>query len=325
LFGIDRVDLTAHVDGSIGQDHLLRARFQFDAPGLLPVAEVGFGAVGRSFGFPEADAAASLWTLDSPAHTWAGLSSTVRLNLRREDRDADDVHAIGVAEVVDDTSADRAEHVRALIAALAAKGVTSTLTKPDGERYGALDADSNLPDVRIVLGRHNAFAAAVLDEAGPQYREALDLNGRVFVPALRTRREQWVPDADLRLVPGRHRRTHRRSVRRRDRGPGAGRPSLDHRACRGLLDRRPQSGDVGLRGELRKRSQREPDACVQRVPVAVLDRGRATYGAGRVELRVAALVTHLRAEHRRGAGRLARERFLARGPRREPPRTRQTR
>ena len=198
LLGIDRVDLTAHVDGSIGQDHLLRSRFQFDAPGLLPVAEVGFGAVGRSFGFPEADAAASLWTLDSPAHTWAGLSSTVRLNLRREDRDADDVHAIGVAEVVDDTSADRAEHVRALIAALAAKGVTSTLTKPDGERYGALDADSNLPDVRIVLGRHNEFAAAVLDEAGPQYREALDLNGRVFIPAQRTRREQWVPDADLR-------------------------------------------------------------------------------------------------------------------------------
>jgi alpha-mannosidase len=198
LSGIDRVDLTAHVDGSIGQDHLLRARFQFDAPGLLPVAEVGFGAVGRSFGFPDADAAQSLWTLDSPAHTWAGLSSTVRLNLRREDRDADDVHAIGVAEVVDDTSADRAEHVRALIAALAAKGVTSTLTKPDGERYGALDADSNLPDVRIVLGRNNAFAAAVLDEAGPQYREALELNGRVFVPAVRTRREQWVPDADLR-------------------------------------------------------------------------------------------------------------------------------
>ena len=198
LRGIDHVDLTAHVDGSIGQDHLLRARFQFDAPGLLPVAEVGFGAVGRSFGFPDADAARSLWTLDSPAHTWAGLSSTARLNLRREDRDADDVHAFGVAEVVDDTTPDRAEHVRALIAALAVKGVTATLTRPDGERYGALDADSNLPDIRIVLGRGNAFAAAVLDSAGPAYREALDLNGRVFVPAARTRREQWIPDADLR-------------------------------------------------------------------------------------------------------------------------------
>jgi len=195
--GVDRVDLQAHVDGSIGQDHLLRARFQLDAPGLLPVAEVGFGAVGRSFGFPEADAAQSLWTLDSPAHTWAGLSATVRLNLRREDRSEDDVHAIGVAEVVDDTTADRAEDVRALIAALAAKGVTSTLTKPEGERYGALDADSNLPDVRIVLGG-NSFAEAVLDDAGSAYRAAFETNGRVFVPALRTRREQWVPDADVR-------------------------------------------------------------------------------------------------------------------------------
>jgi alpha-mannosidase len=196
--GVDRVDLVNHVDGSIGQDHLLRARFQLDAPGLLPVAEVGFGAVGRSFGFPDADAAQSLWTLDSPAHTWAGLSATARLNLRREDRAEDEIHAIGVAEVVDDTSVDRAEDVRALIATLAAKGVTSTLTRPDGERYGALDADSNLPDVRIVLDGENAFAAAVLDDAGPAYREALATNGRVFVPALRTRREQWVPDADLR-------------------------------------------------------------------------------------------------------------------------------
>jgi alpha-mannosidase len=196
--GVDRVDLVSHVDGSIGQDHLLRARFQLDAPGLLPVAEVGFGAVGRSFGFPEADAAQSLWTLDSPAHTWAGLSAAVRLNLRREDRAEDDVHAIGVAEVVDDTSTDRAEDVRALLAGLAAKGVTSTLTRPPGQRHGALDADSNLPDVRIVLGGENAFAEAVLDDAGPAYREALATNGRVFVPALRTRREQSVPDADLR-------------------------------------------------------------------------------------------------------------------------------
>ena len=196
--GVDRVDLVSHVDGSIGQDHLLRARFQLDAPGLLPVAEVGFGAVGRSFGFPEADTTESLWTLDSPAHTWAGLSATARLNLRREDRAEDDVHAIGVAEVVDDTSADRAKDVRALIAALAAKGVTSTLTRPGGQRYGSLDADSNLPDIRIVLGGENTFAEAVLDDAGPAYRAALATNGRVFIPALRTRREQWVPEADLR-------------------------------------------------------------------------------------------------------------------------------
>ncbi|WP_158846124.1 glycoside hydrolase family 38 N-terminal domain-containing protein [Saccharothrix deserti] len=188
--GLPRVDVRAFVDGSVGQDRLLRARFAFDVPGALPVAEVGFAAVGRSFGFPDVDAAEHLWTLDSPAHTWAGLSSMVRLRLRHSDGQVEQ-HAIGVAELV------TAEDGRAVMAALAAKGVTATCTGPRGPRYGALDADSNLPDVRIVLG-DDQFAAEVLDSAGAGYREALAANGRVFVPASRTRLEQWVPDADLR-------------------------------------------------------------------------------------------------------------------------------
>ncbi|WP_211337700.1 glycoside hydrolase family 38 N-terminal domain-containing protein [Lentzea atacamensis] len=181
---LPRVDIRSFVDGSIGQDRLLRSRFAFDLPGALPVAEVGFAAVGRSFGFPDVDAAENLWTLDSPAHTWAGLSAPVRLRL------PDGVlHAIGVAEVV-------AEDGRDLLAALAAKGVTATCTRPAGPRYGALDVDSNLPDVRIVVG-DNEFTAAVLDNA-PEFRAALEATGRVFVPADRPRAEQWVPDADLR-------------------------------------------------------------------------------------------------------------------------------
>ncbi|MCP2241385.1 alpha-mannosidase [Lentzea aerocolonigenes] len=182
--GLPRVELKSFVDGSIGQDRLLRSRFAFDLPGALPVAEVGFAAVGRSFGFPDVDAAKHLWTLDSPAHTWAGLSSTVRLRLPDGA-----LHAIGVAEVV-------AEDGRDLVAALAAKGVTATCTRPDGPRYGALDVDSNLPDVRIVVG-DNEFTAAVLD-GSPELRALLDTTGRVFVPAGRARAEQWVPDADLR-------------------------------------------------------------------------------------------------------------------------------
>ena len=193
--GVPRVDLRSHVDGSIGQDHLLRARFGLDLPGSLPVAEVGFAAVGRSFGFPEADAAENLWTLDSPAHTWAALSATARIRLLREDGTAV-AHAIGVAELVAPSGIDTA--VRDLLATLVAKGVTATCTKPHGPRYGALDTDSNLPDVRIVLGADNAFAAEVLDSAGTAYREALAEHGRVFVPALRTRQEQWKPGADLR-------------------------------------------------------------------------------------------------------------------------------
>jgi hypothetical protein len=193
--GVERLDVRAHVDGSIGQDRLLRARFDLDLPGTLPVSEVGFAAIGRSFGFPNADAAEHLYTLDNPAHNWAGLSTTARIALTGEDGSVAR-HAIGVAEVVAPAGLD--SPVRALLARLAGVGVTATCTRPDGPRYGALDADSNLPDVRIVLGADNAFAAEVLATAGPRYRAALARTGRVFVPATRTRRESWLPDADLR-------------------------------------------------------------------------------------------------------------------------------
>ncbi|NKE57966.1 hypothetical protein FXN61_14440 [Lentzea sp. PSKA42] len=184
--GLPRVDIQSFVDGSIGQDRLLRSRFAFDLPGALPVAEVGFAAVGRSFGFPDVDAAEHLWTLDSPAHTWAGLSATVRLRLP-----GGVLHAIGVAEVTTESDG------RAVLAALAAQGVTATCTRPQGPRYGSLDVDSNLPDVRIVLG-HNEFAAEVLDLAPDEHRETLAATGRVFVPSEHARAQRWVPDADLR-------------------------------------------------------------------------------------------------------------------------------
>ena len=193
--GVSRVDVDTEVDGSLGQDRLLRARFDFAVPGALPVAEVGFGAIGRSFGFACVDAAEHLWTLDTPAHTWAGLSATARIALVRDDGTRT-AHAIGVAEVVEPLASGL--EVRALLAALAAKGVTATCTRPGGPRYGALDADSNLPDVRIVVGADNPYAAEVLASAEPGYRDALERRGRVFVPATRTRREAWVPDADLR-------------------------------------------------------------------------------------------------------------------------------
>jgi hypothetical protein len=198
---VDRVDFRAHVDGSIGPDHLLRVRFDAAVPGAKPVAEVGFAAIGRSFGFPDADAGPHLWTLDTPVHTWAGLSSTVRVALPDGRH-----HAIGVAEVVAPTgdsaggrAGDRAgAEVRELMARLVSQGVTATCTTPDGERYGALDVDSNLPDVRIVLGADNAVAARVLAAADPSYGAALARTGRVLVPAAHPIAETWVPDADVR-------------------------------------------------------------------------------------------------------------------------------
>ncbi|PZG01061.1 glycoside hydrolase family 38 C-terminal domain-containing protein [Micromonospora endophytica] len=195
--GTDRIDFRTHVDGSIGQDRLLRVRFDLALPGTLPVAEVGFAAIGRPFGFPESDSAEHLWALDNPAHTWAGLSSTARIRLRGEDGDVHQ-HAIGVAELVADDDPGLDDQVRAVLVALARQGVTATRTVPDGPRYGALDADSNLPDVRIVLGADNSFAEAVLNAADDAYRAVLAATGRVFVPAARPRPQVWVPDADLR-------------------------------------------------------------------------------------------------------------------------------
>ncbi|GAA1645997.1 glycoside hydrolase family 38 C-terminal domain-containing protein [Actinoplanes couchii] len=170
--GSDRIEFRTHVDGSIGQDRLLRVRFDLDVPGALPVSEVGFAAIGRSFGYPELDTAENLWTLDNPAHTWAGLSSTARL------RFADGTQkAIGVAEVIG--SGD----LRDVVVALVQKGVTSTATVPDSHRYGSLDADSNMPDIRIAIGE-NSFTAAVLAESDPAYTELLATHGHVFIPAI---------------------------------------------------------------------------------------------------------------------------------------------
>ncbi|GAA4638485.1 NEW3 domain-containing protein [Actinoallomurus vinaceus] len=196
--GVDRVDFRTNVGGSIGQDHLLRVGFDLDVPGGRPVSEVGFAAIGRPFGFPDADSAEDLWTLDNPAHTWTALSATVRIALTGDDGSRQE-HAVGVAEVI---GTDEGEPARTVLAALAAQGVTATFSRPDGPRYGALDVDSNLPDARIVLGgpAENPFAAQVLAAAGPAYETALAEHGRVFVPAARPLAEIWVPGADLRDV-----------------------------------------------------------------------------------------------------------------------------
>ncbi len=194
--GVDRVDFRTHVGGSIGQDRLLRVGFDLDVPGALPVSEVGFAAIGRPYGFPDADVAEDLWTLDNPAHTWTGLSATARIALTGDDGSRQ-AHAIGVAEVV---GVDDGSQVRALLAALVAQGVTATFGQPAGSRYGSLDVDSNLPDVRIVLGgpESNEFAAEVLASAGQEFLDALEASGRVFVPAARPMSEVWEPGADLR-------------------------------------------------------------------------------------------------------------------------------
>src|SRR5262249_61724981 len=61
------------------------------------------------------------------------------------------------------------ESVRELVAALAGAGGTATCSRADGPRYGSLDLDSNLPDVRIAIGgpRVNPWTARLLAGLGP--------------------------------------------------------------------------------------------------------------------------------------------------------------
>jgi alpha-mannosidase len=200
----ERVEFRTHVDGYTGRDRLLRVRFPAAVPGGLPVYQTATAVVGRSFGVVDVDSADHWFTLDNPAHQWFGLGSVarVRTGAGRE-------HAIGVAEVVcpgggqgpDDWPDGLRGAIRDLMVALAAAGVTATCSQANGPRYGAIDVDSNLPDVRIVIGgpEVNGFTAEVMEPAGPEYANALAAGPvRLWIPASRGRAEAFGPDADLR-------------------------------------------------------------------------------------------------------------------------------
>ena len=202
----ERVEFRTHVDGYAGRDRLLRVRFPADVPGGLPVYQTATAVVGRSLGVVDVDSADHWYTLDSPAQQWFGLGSTARV------RTGDGrVQAIGVAEVVcpdgldgpggpDDWPGFRGV-IRELMAALAAAGVTATCSQAGGPRYGAVDADSNLPDVRIAIGgpEVNGFTAEVASAAGPGCAKALAAGAaRLWVPPARSRADAFGPDADLR-------------------------------------------------------------------------------------------------------------------------------
>jgi alpha-mannosidase len=201
--GIGRVEFRTHVDGSIGQDRLLRVRFPARVPGGLPVFQCATAVVGRPFGVADMDVAEHAFTLDNPACEWFGVGSTARV------RAGDAAWAIGVAEVIVPAGAatgDWQATTRALVAALAGVGVTATCTRADGPRYGALDLDSNLPDVRVVVGgpEVNPWTAGLLGSLDPAVAASLTtrLSGPggspVWIPATRPRAEVFTPDADVR-------------------------------------------------------------------------------------------------------------------------------
>ncbi|OBH04898.1 alpha-mannosidase [Mycobacterium sp. E2699] len=203
--GVDRLDCRTAIDEFTGADTLLRLRWPCPVPGAMPVSEVGDAVVGRGFallhdGDRSVDTAQHPWTLDNPAYGWFGLSSAVRVRV------GDDVRAVSVAEVVTPAESVSGPLARELMVALVRAGVTATCSGADRPRYGCLDVDSNLPDVRIALGgpARNSFAKAVLAQADPQYTAELDRQlaatgrARVWVPAEAPLAAAWVPGADLR-------------------------------------------------------------------------------------------------------------------------------
>ncbi|TDC04187.1 glycoside hydrolase [Nonomuraea longispora] len=195
--GSDRIDFTTRVLDHTGADRLLRVRFPARVDGALPVSDVAGAVVGRGFALPDVDTAEHPWTLDNPANTWFGLSTTAKVDLGEAG-----ARALGVAEVVV-PALDDAPKARELVVALARVGVTATTSSAPGTRYGWLDVDSNLPDVRIVIGGpdDNPLAAELLSRADPAYLDALKSGAsRVWVPAERPLTEVWQPSADLRDV-----------------------------------------------------------------------------------------------------------------------------
>ncbi|WP_405868336.1 NEW3 domain-containing protein [Streptomyces sp. NBC_00005] len=203
--GVPRVDVTTTIDGYDGADRLIRVRWPCDVQGGLPVHEVADAVIGRGFGFVDVDSERFPWTLDNPANTWFGLGSTARVELRDDTGALLGHRSIGVAELVYASWDEAGELGTALAAALVRSGVTATSTIAGGPRYGDLEVDSNLPDIRIAVGGpdRNSVVAEALGwdpAAGRELRRRLTESdvAAVWVAPRASLREEWVPGADLR-------------------------------------------------------------------------------------------------------------------------------
>ncbi|MFI6253477.1 NEW3 domain-containing protein [Streptomyces sp. NPDC051016] len=203
--GVDRLDVTTTIDGYDGADRLIRVRWPSDVRGGLPVHEVADAVIGRGFGFVDVDSERFPWTLDNPANTWFGLGSTARVAVHDDTGRLLGHRAIGVAELVYADWDTAGELGTPLAAALVRAGVTATSTIAGGPRYGDLEVDSNLPDIRIAVGGpdRNAVVAEALGWDPAAARElhrqiAADGLAAIWVAPRASLREEWVPGADLR-------------------------------------------------------------------------------------------------------------------------------
>ncbi len=202
--GVRRIELRTEIHDWAAADCLLRLRLPTRLAGGTPVSAVGDAVVARGFAFVDVDVAETAWTLDNPAAEWFGLSTTLVIECSEVGRTYHR-RSVGVGELVTPPGDGGADWARDLLIALVQKGVTATCSEAGRNRYGALLGDSNLPDFRIAVGgpAENPFVEALF-EGAEGYRSELEGQlreqgwGRVLVPALRSLREVWKPDADLR-------------------------------------------------------------------------------------------------------------------------------
>jgi alpha-mannosidase len=202
--GLAWLDCVTRVDEFVGSDHLVRVRWPIGVPGGTPLSEVANAVVARGFAHPDVDTALHPWTLDNPAYRWFGSGATARVTLTDPSSASRADHAIGVAEVIVADEQAAAELGRPVAVALVRTGVTATCTTAAAPRYGRIDLDSNLPDVRVALGGpdRNTFTAQLLsadpDLAKQVTRQLADVGtARVWAPAAVALEHVWTPDADL--------------------------------------------------------------------------------------------------------------------------------
>jgi alpha-mannosidase len=205
-YGIERIDFATRIDGFTGTDQLLRVRVPCGIPGGMPVSETAAAVIGRGYALLDADAAVHPWTLDNTAHRWFGLGAALTVHLHDPHGRSDRSRAVSIAEIVVPDGDEGHDRTRRLAVALVRAGVTATVTPATGNRYGALETDSNLPDCRIAVGtpRRSGFVADLLGQMPPHFRAELDAQlaatgtARLWVPAAQPLRAVWRPGADVR-------------------------------------------------------------------------------------------------------------------------------
>ncbi|HTJ36298.1 MAG TPA: NEW3 domain-containing protein [Dactylosporangium sp.] len=206
--GIDRIDFATAVDGFAATDRLLRVRIPCDIPGGMPISETAAAVIGRGYALLDADAAEHPRTLDNTAHRWFGLGAALTVHLHDPQHRGERSRAVSIAEIVVSDGDQGMPSTRRLAVALARAGVTATVTTATGNRYGALDTDSNLPDCRVAVGtpQRNRFVAELLDRApaaiAAELAAQLEATGtaRLWIPAERPLGEVWRPGADVRAI-----------------------------------------------------------------------------------------------------------------------------